>query len=233
MTKSTLSEWNFITMNALQKGSPDQFIRETKGGPKTTYQPEAKAFFTSIPLTSSFFKEWKSSLNIKFLGGTCLGHQGPRRRDIPDKKFMQVAFFCCFRQVVAGMSRDLGRDVPDLEKLYARNLWADFSFPICEQALTLICPRAAKGGGKLRGGEACYTPPGKSGFGHPPHDTIPLPPLCSRPVNLLRGNRHRPDQSHFLSRPNLGLEGALYSPFSPPPQNRTIRFAPPFAVFQI
>ena len=27
------------------------------------------------------------------------------------------------------MSRDLGRDVPDLEKLYARNLWADFSYP--------------------------------------------------------------------------------------------------------
>ena len=33
---------------------------------------------------------------------------------------MQVAFFCCFRQGVAG-SRDLGRDVPELEKLYARN----------------------------------------------------------------------------------------------------------------
>ena len=27
------------------------------------------------------------------------------------------------------MSRDLGRDVPDLEKLYARKLWADFSYP--------------------------------------------------------------------------------------------------------
>ena len=25
------------------------------------------------------------------------------------------------------MSRDLGRDVPALEKLYARKLWADFS----------------------------------------------------------------------------------------------------------
>ena len=43
---------------------------------------------------------------------------------------MQVAFFCCFRQGVAGMSRDLGRDVPGLEKLYARELWADFSYPI-------------------------------------------------------------------------------------------------------
>ena len=28
------------------------------------------------------------------------------------------------------MSRDLGQDVPDLEKLYARELWADFSYPI-------------------------------------------------------------------------------------------------------
>ena len=27
------------------------------------------------------------------------------------------------------MSRDLGRDVPDLEKLYARKLWADFLHP--------------------------------------------------------------------------------------------------------
>ena len=27
------------------------------------------------------------------------------------------------------MSRDLGRDVPDLEQLYARKLWADFSYP--------------------------------------------------------------------------------------------------------
>ena len=42
---------------------------------------------------------------------------------------MQVAFFCCFRQRVAGMSRDLGRNVPDLEKLYASQLWADFSHP--------------------------------------------------------------------------------------------------------
>ena len=58
----------------------------------------------------------KNSLNIEFLGGMFLGHLGPRRRDIPDKNFMRVAFFCCFRQGVAGISRDLGRDVPDLEK---------------------------------------------------------------------------------------------------------------------
>ena len=71
----------------------------------------------------------KNSLNIKFLGGIFLGNPGPRRRDIPDKNCMQLALFCCFRQGVAGMSRDLGRDVPDLEKLYARKLWANFSYP--------------------------------------------------------------------------------------------------------
>ena len=71
----------------------------------------------------------KNSLNIKLWGGIFLGHPGPRRQDIPDKNCMQVAFFCCFRQGVAGMSRDLGRDVPDLEQLYARKLWADFSYP--------------------------------------------------------------------------------------------------------
>ena len=33
----------------------------------------------------------------------------------------EVAFFCCFRQGVAGMSRDLGRDVPDLENFVQEN----------------------------------------------------------------------------------------------------------------
>ena len=37
----------------------------------------------------------------------------------------------------------------------------------------------------------------------------PPPPLCSRPVISLRGNRHRPDESHFLRPPQLVLEGAL------------------------
>ena len=59
-----------------------------------------------------------------FLGRIFLGHQGPRCRDIPDKNFMQVAFFCCFRHGVAGMSRDLGQHAPDLEKFDIRKLWA-------------------------------------------------------------------------------------------------------------
>ena len=28
------------------------------------------------------------------------------------------------------MSRDLGRDVPDLAKMYAKKIWADFPFAI-------------------------------------------------------------------------------------------------------
>ena len=71
----------------------------------------------------------KNSLNIKFLDRIFLGHPGPRCRDILDKNFMQVPLFCCSRQGVAGFSRDLGRDFPDLEKLYARKFWADFSYP--------------------------------------------------------------------------------------------------------
>ena len=53
---------------------------------------------------------------------------------------MQVAFFCCFRQGVAGMSRDLGRDVPDLEKLYARKLCADFSYPNFRKTFRTLGP---------------------------------------------------------------------------------------------
>ena len=89
-------------------------------------------------------QERKSSLNIKFLGGIFLGHQGPGRRDIPDKNFMQVAFFCCFRQGLAGMSRDLGRDVPDLEKLYARKLWADVSFPTKKPKVHVLKPKGPR-----------------------------------------------------------------------------------------
>ena len=70
---------------------------------------------------------------MKFSGGIFLGHPGPIRWDIPDKNFMQLAVFSCFREAVAGMSRDLVRDVPDLEKLYARKPWANFSYPTLEE----------------------------------------------------------------------------------------------------
>ena len=72
-------------------------------------------------------QEQKKQPKHKVFGRIFLGHPGPRCRDILDKNFTQVAFFCCFRQWVAGMSRDLGRDVPDL--VYARKLCVDFSYP--------------------------------------------------------------------------------------------------------
>ena len=71
----------------------------------------------------------------KVFGWDIPGTSGTQMSGYPGQNFMQVAFFCCFRQGMAGMSRDLGRDVPDLEKLYARKLWADFSLPMffCRQ----------------------------------------------------------------------------------------------------
>ena len=77
------------------------------------------------------------------------------------------------------------------------------------------------------------TPPQKRFWNPPPPPMIRFPPpVCSRAVIFLRGNGHKPDQSHFLSPPRLVLEGALYGTFPPPPPNRTIRFAPPLAISQ-
>ena len=58
-------------------------------------------------------------------------------------------------------------------------------------------------------------------------------PVCFCPAVFLRGNRHRPGKSHFLRLPKLVLEGALYGTFPPPPQNRTIRFAPHWPLSKI
>ena len=64
----------------------------------------------------------------------------------------------------------------------------------------------------------------KDGFGPPPPNYGTFsPPRLFTPCHFLRGNGHRPDQSHFLSSPKLVLEGALNGTFSSPPQNRTIR----------
>ena len=59
----------------------------------------------------------ESSLNTKFLGGRFLGHQGPRRWDILDKNFMQVAFFCC-----------LDREWPGCPRIWVgtSRIWKDF-----------------------------------------------------------------------------------------------------------
>ena len=79
------------------------------------------------PFQTSEFRS-QESLKIKFFGRIFLRYQGPRRRDIPDIDLCKWPF-SVFSHGVAGMSRDLGRDVPDLEKLYARKLGADLSFP--------------------------------------------------------------------------------------------------------
>ena len=65
-------------------------------------------------------RKGKKSLKIQFLGRMFLGHPGPRCRDILDKAFMRVAFFCCLDREWPGC--------PGFEKLYAGKLWADFSF---------------------------------------------------------------------------------------------------------
>ena len=76
-----------------------------------------------------------------------------------------------------------------------------------------------KGGWKTQGRGKTYhkTPPQRQ-FWKPPPPTYDKfsPSVCSRPVMLLGGNGHRPDQSDFLGPPKLVLEGALYSTFSPP-----------------
>ena len=79
----------------------------------------------------------ENSLKIESFGagyswdirGPRVGMSWPRPWYVPDQNFMQGAFFCCFRHGMAGMSRNLGRDVSGSEKRYARKLWGDFSVP--------------------------------------------------------------------------------------------------------
>ena len=115
----------------LTDGSQELVLKAPKGGQfhaASRVRPKGCDLYAQSALGKRTVSQVrKNSLKIKCLGSIFLRHPGPKRRDIPDKNFMQVALFCCFRQGVPGMSRDLGRDVPDLEKLYARKLWADFS----------------------------------------------------------------------------------------------------------
>ena len=98
---------------------------------------------TLVQKEAPIVRSEKNSLNIKFGGGYFPGTSGTQTSGYPGQNFMQLAFFCCFRQGVAGMSRDLGRDVPDLEKLYARKLWADFR-PLRDFEDALRIPRFTK-----------------------------------------------------------------------------------------
>ena len=109
----------------------------------------------------------KNSLNIKFLGGIFLGHPGPRRRDIPDKNFMQVTFFCCFRQGVAGMSRPgiwVGTSriwknfmQENFGLIFRTLVWEEFSEVASEVAFLWKSPDASHLGHLLR--EVCCRDP--------------------------------------------------------------------------
>ena len=50
------------------------------------------------------------------------GTSGTQTSGYHGQKLYASAVFCCFREGVTRMSRDLDRDVPDLEKLSARKL---------------------------------------------------------------------------------------------------------------
>ena len=66
--------------------------------------------------------------------------------------------------------------------------------------------REKQRGGTQGSGKHTIRPSPKTVLDPPTHDTISPPPLCSRNVILLTGNWHRPDKSHFLRPPKLGLE---------------------------
>ena len=67
----------------------------------------------------------------KVFGRDIPGTSGTQTSGYPRQKLYASGLFLLFLQGVAGMSRDLGRDIPDLEKLYARKLRADFSYHMC------------------------------------------------------------------------------------------------------
>ena len=92
---------------------------------KTLKNWNENVFFWAPPLVRS-----EKQPKHKVFGRDIPGTSGTQTSGYPGQKLYASGLFCCFRQGVAGMSRDLGRDVPDLEKLYARRLWADLSYPI-------------------------------------------------------------------------------------------------------
>ena len=83
-----------------------------------------------------------------------------------------------------------------------------------------------KGGGTREGKTYHEAPPQKRCW-TPPLMIRPPPPFCSCPVISLRGNGHRPDESHFLRPPKLVLEGTLYGTFPPPPSKISRYVLPP------
>ena len=58
----------------------------------------------------------------KVFGQDIAGTSGTQISGHPVQTLYASGIFYCFKQAVAGMSRDLGRDVPNLVKLYAGKL---------------------------------------------------------------------------------------------------------------
>ena len=90
--------------------------------------------------------------------------------------------------------------------------------------------RRNKGGGKTQGrGKHTIKPLPKNDFGPPTYDTFP-PPFFTQ-CHFLRGNGHRPHQSHFLSPPNWFWRAHSMVRFPPPPQKSHDTFCPPISRF--
>ena len=131
-----------------------------------------------------------------------------------------------------GVQDTLDNEKRQQSTITVRRLHSILEFsPVDLACFSSFSQRKTKGGGKLRGGENIHKTPSQKRFWTPPtYDTFSLP-ACFRPVVFLRGNRHRPGESHFLRPPKLVLGRTLWYVF--PPQNRTIRFAPPISRFPI
>ena len=88
-----------------------------------------------------------------------------------------------------------------------------------------------RGGDNSGEGQTYHKAPPQKRFWTPTHDTFPPPFLCSRPVISLRGNGHRPDESHFLSPSKLVLEGGTLWYVSPTPKSHDTFCPPPLCEF--
>ena len=138
-----------------QRKTLDKISFPFSRGKKCTSQGvENRGSLISVPLAlrECHYQERKKQQKHEVFGGMFLRHQG----HIPDKDFMQVALVCCCRHGVAGMSRELGRDVPDLEKRYARKLWAVFFRSLHYEGMLNVSP-----GNPQRG---CFRAPVDLGF---------------------------------------------------------------------
>ena len=118
--------------------------------------------------------------------------------------------------------------------MLTRSAWSRLRFGvlgICPK-FVLIFSEKNKGGWKTQGsGKHTIKPPSQKRFWNPPPMIRFPPPVCFRPVVFLRGNRQT-RQIPFSEASKTGFGGrTLWYVF--PPENRTIRSAPPLAAFQL